>query len=200
MYEILKDIYTWSIYSEEKRLNFNGYFIYSRNSTIPNIVIDPPFLNNTDLEQIESLGSVQHILITNRNHIRWSTKLKEKCNAKISMNFSDENKANRIGDNYFNHDEILFDCIKTIVVPDNKSPGETALFWEERKILFLGDALIGKPSGAVSLLPPDKYINIEKAKKGIHVLDKLNFESILLADGDPILSNGKEAVNNFLIN
>ena len=134
MYEILKDIYTWSIYSEEKRLNFNGYFIYSRNSTLPNIVIDPPFLNNTDLEQIESLGSVQHILITNRNHIRWSTKLKEKCNAKISMNFSDENIANRIGDNYFNHDELLFDCIKTIVVPDNKSPGETALFWEERKI------------------------------------------------------------------
>ena len=69
MYEILKDIYTWSIYSEEKRINFNGYFIYSRNSILPNIVIDPPFLNNTDLEQIESLGSVQHILITNRNHI-----------------------------------------------------------------------------------------------------------------------------------
>ena len=36
---------------------------------------------------------------------------------------------------------------------------------------------------------------------GLHeihiVLDKLNFESILLADGDPILSKGKETINNF---
>ena len=197
MYEILKNIYTWSVYSKEKRLNFNGYFIYSNNLALPNIVIDPPFINNSDLKQIDSLGAVQHIIITNRNHIRWSIELKEKYNAKISINFSDENKQNRVADNYFYNDELLFNFLKTIVIPDNKSPGETALYWQERQILFLGDALIGKPSGQVSLLPPDKYINIEKAKKGIHVLDKLNFESILLADGDPILSNAKEAFNKF---
>ena len=197
MYEILKNIYTWSVYSKEKRLNFNGYFIYSNNLALPNIVIDPPFINNSDLKQIDSLGGIQHIIITNRNHIRWSIELKEKYNAKISINFSDENKQNRVADNYFYNDELLFNFLKTIVIPDNKSPGETALYWQERQILFLGDALIGKPSGQVSLLPPDKYINIEKAKKGIHVLDKLNFESILLADGDPILSNAKEAFNKF---
>jgi len=200
MREILKDIYTWSVFSEEKNLNFNGYFIYSDYLTSPNIVIDPPEISEQDLKQIDSLGSVQHILITNRNHIRWSNELKEKYNAPITMSFLDENNQNRMADNYFSYNEILFDFLKAIPVLDNKSPGETALFWEKRKILFIGDALIGKPAGYLSLLPPKKYKDIDKAKKGIQVFDRLNFDSLLLADGDPILSKGKEAIKIFLNN
>ncbi|MBH10598.1 MAG: hypothetical protein CMG74_09665 [Candidatus Marinimicrobia bacterium] len=200
MNEILKNIYTWSVYSKEKKINFNGYFLYSEDSTFPNVVIDPPYLNRSDLQLFDSLGSVQHIIITNRNHVRWSIELKEKCNAKISINLEDKNKDTLIADNYFNHDELLFGFLKTIVVPDNKSPGETALYWDERNILFLGDALIGKPSGSVSLLPPEKYSDIKRAKKGLHVLDKLDFDSVLMADGDPILAQGKKIINEFLIN
>jgi len=65
MDEILKDIYTWSVYSEEKKLNFNGYFIASQHPLFGNVVIDPPQASDSDLEQMESLGFVQHIIITN---------------------------------------------------------------------------------------------------------------------------------------
>ena len=92
---------------------------------------------------------------------------------------------------------MLAGFLKAIVIPDNKSPGETALYWEEKEILFVGDALIGKPPGDVSLLPPEKYADIEKARAGIQVLDDLNFDSLLMGDGDPIVTGGKKAIERF---
>ena len=87
--------------------------------------------------------------------------------------------------------------LHAVVIPDNKSPGETALFWADRKILFLGDALIGKPPGTVTLLPEEKYDDIIKAKAGIRILQNLDFKHLLLGDGDSILHKGKEVVSQY---
>ena len=198
MNEIVKDVYIWSVFSEEKKLNFNGYFIPTQHPLFGNVVIDPPLVSDLDLAQMETLGSVQQILITNRNHIRWSRELREKFNAEIRMNSADAQSEDMISDHNFGDGDMLAGFLKTVVIPDNKSPGETALYWEEKKILFLGDALIGKPPGEVSLLPPEKYADIEKARAGIKVLDPLNFNSVLMGDGEPILTGGKKAIVRFL--
>ena len=197
MDEILKDVYTWSVFSEEKKLNFNGYFIPTQHALFGNVVIDPPPVSDLDLAQMETLGSVQQILITNRNHIRWSRELQEKFDAEIRMNFADAQSEDMISDHNFSDGDMLAGFLKAVVIPDNKSPGETALYWEEKKILFLGDALIGKPPGEVSLLPPEKYADIEKARSGIKVLDPLNFNSVLMGDGESVLTGGKKAIERF---
>ena len=197
MNEIIKDVYIWSVFSEEKRLNFNGYFIPAQHPLFGNVVIDPPMVSDLDLAQMETLGSVNQILITNRNHIRWSRELQEKFDAEIRMNSADAQTEDMISNHNFNDGEMLAGFLKAIVIPDNKSPGETALYWEEKKILFLGDALIGKPPGEVSLLPPEKYADIEKARAGIRVLDDLKFDSLLMVDGDPILTGCKKAIERF---
>ena len=197
MDEILKDVYTWSVFSEEKKLNFNGYFIPTQHALFGNVVIDPPPVSDLDLAQMETLGSVQQILITNRNHIRWSRELQEKFDAEIRMNFADAQSEDMISDHNFSDGDMLAGFLKAVVIPDNKSPGETALYWKEKKILFLGDALIGKPPGEVSLLPPEKYADIEKARAGIKVLDPLNFNSVLMGDGEPVLTGGKKAIERF---
>ena len=198
MNEIVKGVYIWSVFSEEKKLNFNGYFIPTQHPFFGNVVIDPPPVSDLDLAQMETLGSVQQILITNRNHIRWSRELREKFNAEIRMNSADAQSEDMISDHNFGDGDMLAGFLKAVVIPDNKSPGETALYWEEKKILFLGDALIGKPPGEVSLLPPEKYADIEKARAGIKVLDPLNFNSVLMGDGEPILTGGKKAIVRFL--
>ena len=198
MDEILKDVYFWSVFSEEKKLSFNGYFIPTQHPLFGNVIIDPPPVSDLDLAQMESLGSVQHILITNRNHIRWSRELRGKFDAEIRMNSSDAQSEDLISDHNFGDGDMLAGFLKAVVVPDNKSPGETALYWEERKILFVGDAVIGKPPGEVTLLPPGKYAEIEKARAGIKVLDNLNFDSLLLGDGDPIPTDGQKAIERFL--
>ena len=197
MNEIVKDVYTWSVFSEEKKLNFNGYFIHTQHPLFGNVVIDPPLVSDLDLAQMETLGSVQQILITNRNHIRWSCELRVKFNAEIRMNSADAQSEDMISDHNFGDGDMLAGFLKAVVIPDNKSPGETALYWEEKEILFVGDALIGKPPGDVSLLPPEKYADIEKARAGIQVLDDLNFDSLLMGDGDPIVTGGKKAIERF---
>ena len=197
MDEILKDVYTWSVYSEEKKLNFNGHFIASQHPLFGNVVIDPPQASDSDLEQMESLGFVQHIIITNRDHIRWSEEFQQKFGAEIQMNTNDITNNAMVSDRNFKNGDMIAGFLQAVVIPDNKSPGETALFWAERKTLFLGDALIGKPPGAVTLLSEEKYDDIQRAKAGISILHKLDFEHLLLGDGDSILHNGKEVVSQY---
>ena len=43
-----------------------------------------------------------------------------------------------------------------------------------------------------------KYAAIEKAKADIKVLDGLNFNSVLMGDGNPIPTGGKKAIEQFL--
>ena len=197
MDEILKNVYTWSKYSDEKKLNFNGHFIVSQHPLFGNVVIDPPQASNSDLEQMESLGFVQHVIITNRDHTRRSEEFQQKFDAEIHMNTNDITSNDMVNDRSFNHGDMIAGFLQAVVIPDNKSPGETALFWAEREILFLGDALIGKPPGSVTLLPEEKYDDILKAKAGIRILQDLDFKHLLLGDGDSILHKGKEVVSQY---
>ena len=197
MDEILKDVYTWSAYSEEKKLHFNGHFISSQHPLFGNVVIDPPQTSDSDLEQMESLGSVQHIIITNRDHIRWSQKFQQKFGAEIHMNVNEITSSAIVPDRVFNHHDMIAGFLQAVAIPDNKTPGETALFWSDQKILFLGDALIGKPPGAVTLLPDEKYDDIIKAKVGIKILQNLDFKHLLLGDGYSILHKGKKVVSQY---
>ena len=70
MIKLLDDIYTWSVFSDEKQLNFNGWFIQNRSSSFGNVVIDPPQPSEKDLTQMQKMGGVQQIIITNQHHIR----------------------------------------------------------------------------------------------------------------------------------
>ena len=113
------------------------------------------------------------------------------------MNINDIISNDIVSDRNFNHGDMIAGFLQAVVIPDNKSPGETALFWAEREILFLGDALIGKPPGSVTLLPEEKYDDILKAKAGIRILQDLDFKHLLLGDGDSILHKGKEVVSQY---
>ena len=78
-----------------------------------------------------------------------------------------------------------------------KSPGESAFYLEKRKILILGDALIGHPPGKLSLLPGVKYQDYRKAHVGLRRLFILSFDALLVGDGQSILTGGQEALEQF---
>ena len=198
MREIFKDVYTWARFSEEHRLNFNGWFILRQHPLFGNLSIDPPPPSEADLDQMKSLGGVQQIVITNRNHVRWSRELQQRFGAKIGMHAADASTVDLAVDHQFEDGHMVAGFLHAVTVPNNKSSGETALHWPERKLLILGDALIGKPSGWLTLLAPEKYADVALAKEGIQTLLGLEFDAILLGDGEPILKNGKEAMERFL--
>ena len=72
------------------------------------------------------------------------------------------------------------------------------MFWKERKILFVGDAIIGDPPGELRLLPEPMYADLVLAMEGLKVLQDLDFDTILVGDGENILTKAKLAVDKFL--
>ena len=99
----------------------------------------------------------------------------------------------------FKDGELLPGGIWVINLQDQKSPGESALFIQQGKgILIVGDALIGKPSGSLSLLPVEKYADAGKAKESLRRLLKYNFDAILVGDGTSILTGAKQVVEQAL--
>ncbi len=196
--EIVKGIYQWSTFSEEKGFNFNGLFVIVGKESF---IIDPPDFDDTVLSELKDLISkypTQAILLTNVHHDRASEKLKSELGIPIWIHKKDAANLDFEPDKTFEDNEILFGIFRTITFEDQKSPGETALLLESQKALILGDALIGKVPGKINMLPPDKFKDIEKAKQGLKVLNNYEFDKLLLGDGESILENAGAVVKDFL--
>ena len=138
------------------------------------------------------------ILLTNVHHDRASLKLKKIFNIPIYIHEDDKGLLDFTPDHTFKADDNLFCGLKVIHLKDQKSPGESAFLLEDQKQLFIGDALIGKVPGKLNLLPPDKYKDIEKAKEALKVLQFVDFDDLLLGDGEPILGGAKKVLEEFL--
>ncbi len=89
---------------------------------------------------------VTRILLTNRNHSRASNKVRKRTGARTSIHPHDAAHAREQG-------TLLDDALAVgqtigplvVVEAPGKSPGEIGLHWPERRLLIVGDAVIGKP-------------------------------------------------------
>lgn len=196
MKPILPGIATWSWFSEEKQLNFNGHLLDVGEHRI---LVDPPPLSDDDLSKLSNAGQVDYILLTNRDHQRESAKYKDALNTRVYVPQADAPEMSVTPDKTFVDGELLPGGIWVVHLSDQKSPGESALFIQQgRGILIVGDALLGKPEGSVSMLPAEKYADPAKARESLRRLLKYNFDSILVGDGASILTNAKAVVTKAL--
>jgi glyoxylase-like metal-dependent hydrolase (beta-lactamase superfamily II) len=96
-------------------------------------------------------------------------------------------------DGTFQDGDLLGGALQVVHLVDQKSPGECALLWKDRRVLFLGDALWGKPAGQLTMLPDPAA-----ARAGLQRLADLDPEAILMGDGAPILSSAAEVLRRTL--
>ena len=199
--EILHDLYSWSEYCEEKKLDFNGYLIIGKEESV---IIDPPDLENDDEEELKiimdrhSSCPLKGIILTNVHHERASNSLKNRFSVPVWVNEQDKEGLEVSASNTFRGGDILFCGIQAIQLEDQKSPGETAFYMKDQKTMLVGDALIGKVPGQVNMLPSDKFKDPVKAKAGLQKLMSYEFETLLVGDGVSIFKGAKEAVAKFL--
>ncbi len=192
MKPILPGIATWSWFSEEKQLNFNGHLLDVGEHRI---LVDPPPLADADLSKLTSAGQVDYILLTNRDHERESATYKATLKTRVYVPQADAPEMSVTPEKTFVDGELLPGGIWVVQLANQKSPGESALFIQQgRGILIVGDALLGKPEGSVSMLPAQKYTDPAKAREGLRRLLKYNFDSLLVGDGTSILSGAKAVV------
>jgi len=137
--------------------------------------------------------------VTNRDHIREAVTYQAEFRCQLQVPEADAPQMEVKPSKTFKDGELLPGGIWAVQLKDQKSPGESALYIQQGKgVLIVGDALIGKPAGALSLLAPEKYGDIGKAKEGLRRLLKYNFDSILVGDGASIIGGAKQALEHAL--
>jgi glyoxylase-like metal-dependent hydrolase (beta-lactamase superfamily II) len=195
MREVVKDIFTWPWFSEPHGYNFNGHLIVHPGG---NLVIDPVEPGADDLSEIERRGAVR-VLITNRNHSRAANVVRQRTGARTAAHPADAPHARKEG-------AIIDDDLRVgakigplvIVAAAGKSPGEVALHWPERRILIVGDAVIGNPPGRCSLLPEKVIDDLPRLRESVEALLVLDFDVLLTGDGAPILKDAKDRLQELV--
>ena len=188
MRQILPDIYTWRWFSEPHGYDFNGHLIVHPDG---NICIDPVEPGDDGLAEIGRLG-VARIVITNRNHSRAANQVRARTGARTAIHPDDAAHAGEQGTEL--DDRLAVgDAIGPlkVIAAAGKSPGEVALHWPERRILFAGDAVIGNPPGACGLLAERVMDDPARLRASVARLLELDFDTLLVGDGVPILEDAK---------
>jgi len=195
MKEIIEGIYTWSWFSQEKQIPFNGFYVRSEEAAV---IVDPPPYGGDDLAEMERLGAPVAILLTNVHHGRRSAELAEHFGIPIRLHESDAAGASVKVTSTFKDGDVLEGGLVAVHVPHAKSPGETAFHHQASGALIVGDAIIGKPAGQVRLLPAEKFPDAEKALLGVRRLLEVPFSALLLGDGESLVEGGHDAIRKYL--
>ena len=195
MREIVSGIFTWPWFSEPHGYNFNGYLVCHAGG---NLCIDPVEPPEETLEEIARQG-VARILLTNRNHSRAANRVRVRTGARTAIHAADAPHARSQGAEL--DDELcLGQKVGPLVVVGvaGKSPGEVALHWPERRILIVGDAVVGDPPGRCKLLPEKVMDDPHRLRTNVRELLALDFDTLLPGDGEPILQGAKERLKELV--
>ncbi|MBI4524680.1 MAG: MBL fold metallo-hydrolase [Deltaproteobacteria bacterium] len=195
MKEIIPDVFTWPWFSEPHGYNFNGYLIRHSEG---NVCLDPVEPPEAVLEEIARLG-VSRIVLTNRNHTRAANRIRLRTGARTAIHPADAAHARSQGAD-LDDDLQPGDRIGPLVIVGvpGKSLGEVALHWPERKILIVGDAVVGDPPGRCKLLPEKVIDDPPRLRQSVRTLLALDFDTLLPGDGEPILKGAKERLKELV--
>ncbi|MEK7858565.1 MAG: hypothetical protein AAB320_05415 [Elusimicrobiota bacterium] len=194
MIRLAEGVFSWGYFNPEKKFNFNGYLFTGLTGTL---VVDPPPLSEDDQAYLDQLGLWPDlIVITNRNHVRDHAFFQSRKPVTTVMHEAEAALVEVRVERRVKEGEVLAPGLTVVHLP-GKSPGEIGLYWKERGILMLGDALIA-PCGRLKMVPAEKQDSPVQLKASLHKLKALSFDVLLPGDGDPILHDAKARVEEFL--
>jgi glyoxylase-like metal-dependent hydrolase (beta-lactamase superfamily II) len=191
--EIVPDVLTWPWFSERHGYDFNGYLVRHAGG---NVCIDPVAPSDAVLEALGREGAAV-VAITNRNHVRAANAVRARTGARTLIHPLDAPYAKSQGAE-IDGDLRVGATVGpfTIVGVPGKSPGEVALHWPDRRVLVVGDAIIGNPPGSCGLLPAKVIDDGARLRQSLGALLALDFDTLLVGDGTPILGGAKERLRD----
>ena len=186
---IFNDIYSWSIFSEMRQIDFNGH-LWVRSEG--NILIDPVPMIDSDLAQFDKLGGAALIVITNRDHEREADIFRKRTGAKIVVHEADADALAAPADRLITGSDEIVPGLGAIHLCYGKSPGEIALYFPERRALLSGDLIVGEPIGGLTLLADEKLADPPKAALELRKILALSFDAVLVGDGHSVIQDGRQ--------
>jgi predicted GNAT family N-acyltransferase/glyoxylase-like metal-dependent hydrolase (beta-lactamase superfamily II) len=191
MQQLVDGVYTWAWMSPEKGYDFNGWYVDLGEGAV---VVDPPPCASEVLDQMAALGAPARVILTNKDHTRRSREVARRFGIPIAIHEADAPLVDFTPDVTFRDGEAVGGGLRAVHVPDAKSPGECALFHAGRRLLIVGDAVIGRPPGGLSMLPDSKFADPQAARRGLARLAALDFDALLVGDGTSLPTGGRSAL------
>lgn len=170
----------WSAWQPERGMNFNSY-LFERGEGC--VAVDPLPLDEASMDALQAMGGVHTIVITNPDHVRACAALRDRFNA-------------RVIDTFENRQEV-FPGAYAVKIPCGKTD-EAALYLPAARAAVVGDAIIGAPAGALSLLPDEKLRDPLGLAFALRPLWSMQLNTLLLCDGQPIFRGADDALGKLL--
>jgi glyoxylase-like metal-dependent hydrolase (beta-lactamase superfamily II) len=204
MREILPDIFMWGSTYTDRPWDLNGYAIRFEGYTV---LVDPPEPGEDDWPIFDAMKPIAKIILTNRDHVRDAKLFQTRYGARLGAGADEVSQlAPFVIDETVREGDLIAGALRVIHLP-GKSAGEIGLYFDPAHhavsremggILLLGDAIIGNPPGALSLIPEAKLDDPAKLKRSLPKLLDYDFDVLLLCDGQPVLRGGKLKIAEFL--
>jgi len=194
MKEIVPDVQTWSVFAPDKGYAFNGYAIGTENGTV---LIDPPDPGADGWGTIDLLEPFAGIWLTNRNHSRAAAASRERYGLTVWAHEADAARLKAGVDRTLRGGETIPGEIEVVHVP-GKSPGEIAFHLPRSRALIVGDLVIGVPPGELSTYPDEVIEDRKRLLESAARLLEYDFDALLLCDGEPLPSGGREKLRQFV--
>lgn len=158
-------------------------------------LFDPIALPPAHRTDLESLGRVDKIVITNANHARDAATFARSYSAPI---FAPLELHGELPHSHRLHDGLALGPLQVVRI-EGGADGEFAFYHpDDGGTLIIGDALINFDPHGFSVLPR-KYCNNQKQMVGsLRKLLDLDFSRIFFAHGNPIMIRAREQLESLL--
>lgn len=176
-----KDLFCWSVFNEERNVDFNSVVLSGRPGG--NIVFDPMPMSAHDEKHLRDLGGAAWIVITNASHVRDTEKVRAAFGAKVAAPLAERSLISIPVDRWLSPGDELVPGLRAIGFDGSKTPGELAFVLDET-ILITGDLIRSHRLGKLMLLPDSFLKDPAAAKQSLRrLLDFPKIDSVLVGDG-----------------
>ncbi len=191
----MSNVHMWSRWQPDRKMHFNSYLFVLPDG---NVAIDPVPLDADDGERISALGGISEVVLTNRDHVRDAAALRERFGARVVSSANEAPLFDIPVDRVLRDGETVFAGATLVALEHQKTPGEFAIHLSAQRTVIVGDAIVGAPAGSLSLLPDEKYSNVQDAVLGLRRVWALQPDVLLVGDGTPLWSGATRAIGKLL--
>ena len=188
------DLYVWQAYGPKVKADL---FSTALVTPVGVLIIDPIPLAESALDELQQIGAIAGIIVTNSNHVRASQDFARRFSAPLFAHRDslgeDKGPFAEVGDG-----DRICTAVDVIAI-DGAAPGEIALHHPSNTgTLIVGDALINFEPQGFSLLPK-KYCSDEKEmQRSLQKLLAVKSQRMLFAHGTPIMSGATDRLRQLL--
>jgi len=196
-HRIKNGVWMWSVFQEKTDLYYNGYLVATDANR--SFIVDPPCAGPDTLNGFTPLPKPEFIFLTNANHERAAAEFRERFQIPVYVHEADAPLLSLKPDFTVQDGQELANDWTVIHLPEQKTPGECALYSAKEQTVILGDALLGMPLQQLSL-PSEKPRHPDVALFALQKrLGNLQVQAVLVGAGDPVLLEAGSMLKDALL-